>query len=99
MTFEEALTAVSWGRRVRRACWANKSAFTRTTPPIQCNQVWRIWLPSDWCGRDNWSTGIVQGWGGQIGAMLDDDDPIRDGTGYQPTNEDRTAIDWELLSL
>ena len=72
-------------------------AFTQATPPIQHNQVWRIWLSSDWLLKDDWINGVMQGWGGQIGMMLDPGDPIRDGTCYTPSNEDRVATDWELL--
>ena len=52
--------------------------------------MWRIWQQPD-------AGGIMQGWGGQIGAELNPLDPIRDGTYYSPNDEDRIADDWELI--
>ncbi len=97
MTFEQILASVYAGKRARRSVWANIPAFTETTPPMQRNRIWRIWLTPDWRGKENWSQGLVQGWGGQIGFQLAPDDPIRDGTLYTASDEDRIAKDWELL--
>lgn len=88
--FEDAIQWVMNGGRARRACWAKIPTFTLTTPPIAHEKMWRIWQNSD-------IGGIVQGWGGQIGTQLAPDDPIRDGTYYTPSDEDRTASDWELF--
>jgi hypothetical protein len=87
--FEDAIMFVQNGGRARRKCWANVVEFTRTTPPLNFERRWHIWMQSD-------VGGIVQGWGGSIGGAADDD-PIRDGTGYSPSDEDRTAFDWELI--
>ena len=39
----------------------------------------------------------MQGWGNQIGMELASDDPIRDGTTYSASDDDRVADDWELF--
>lgn len=87
--FEDAIQWVMNGGRARRACWARVTEYTQTTPPLNRERLWHIWL---------FDTGnIVQGWGGQVGANLGPDEPIRDGVSYQPSNDDRIADDWELL--
>lgn len=88
--FEDAIEFVLNGGRARRACWAKVTLYTQTTPPMNYERLWRIWMAN--------STGqIAQGWGGQVGALLDATDPIRDGTNYQPSDDDRIADDWELF--
>jgi hypothetical protein len=89
--FEDAVRWVIGGARARRRCWATVSKYTRSTPPVAYEQIWRIWW-SDSTGS------IMQGWGGQIGAELPPDDPIRDGSYYKPSDDDRVADDWEKLS-
>jgi hypothetical protein len=86
--FEDAIQYVMNRSRARRSCWASMPEYTRATPPIAYERQWRIWS-SD--GQ------IMQGWGGQIGMELGADDPIRDGTYYQASDEDRIADDWELM--
>lgn len=76
------------GGKARRKCWTVVTEYTQSTPPLKFDRYWRIWMSE---------TQIIQGWGGQIGARLETNDPIRDGTYYQATNEDRTANDWELI--
>lgn len=88
--FEEAIQFVMTGGKARRACWARVPEYTQATPPISYERTWRIWSVG---------SQIVQGWGGQVGALLATDDPIRDGTSYRPTDEDRTAVDWELMQV
>jgi len=88
--FEDAIQWVMNGARVRRRSWAKVLEYTRTTPPISYDRTWRIWLSDD-------SGSIMQGWGGQIGAILPSDDPVRDGTYYAASDDDRIADDWELL--
>lgn len=90
MKFEDALGWVLNGGRARRAVWAKVPCYTRATPPLGFNRMWRIWK-SDSTGQ------IMQGWGGQIGMELAPDDPIRDGTDYIPTDADRVADDWEVF--
>ena len=86
--FEDAIKWVMNGGRARRGCWAKVPEYTRATPPIAYDRMWRIWQ-SD--------SSIMQGWGGQIGMQLDPDDPIGDGTYYTPIDADRVADDWELI--
>lgn len=86
--FEDAIQWVLSGSRVRRGCWARVPEYTRATPPIAYERSWRIWQGG---------SGIMQGWGGQTGMALDADDPIRDGTYYQASDDDRVANDWELI--
>ena len=87
--FEEALQWwVLRGKRARRQCWARMPEYTRATPPMFYERVWQVWLSEG---------SLVQGWGGQIGFALAPDDPIRDGTGYTPSDEDRVANDWEVF--
>ena len=88
--FEDAIQWLMNGGCARRSCWAKVSEYTRATPPMAYERSWRIWQESD-------AGGIMQGWGGQIGAQLDPDDPIRDGTYYAPSDADRVAFDWELF--
>lgn len=89
LRFEDAILWVANGGRARRQCWARVPEYTRATPPLGYERKWRIWMFDD--------GSIVQGWGGQIGATLPPDEPIRDGTTYAPTDADRTATDWELF--
>jgi hypothetical protein len=77
------------GGRARRHCWATITEYTQATPPLRQERYWRIWMAD--------TSSIVQGWGGQIGSQIAADDPIKDGTYYKPTDDDRIANDWELL--
>jgi hypothetical protein len=86
--FEDAITWVQKGGRARRRVWADVTEYTLTTPPLNRQRRWHIWL-SD-------SSGIVNGWGGSVGGAADDD-PIRNGMLYSATDADRVAADWELL--
>jgi hypothetical protein len=86
--FEDAIQWVMNNGRARRRCWATVQEYTRTTPPLNCERRWRIWM-SDY--------GIMQGWGNQIGGTIDPNEPIRDGTNYKPSDADRLADDWEQL--
>lgn len=88
--FEDAIIWMMNGGRARRKCWAKVPEYTRATPPIAYERTWRVWQQPD-------AGGFMQGWGGQIGMQLDADDPIRDGTYYTPSDDDRLATDWELL--
>lgn len=92
--FEDAIQGVMNGFRARRRCWAKVPEYTRATPPIAYERYWRIWQERDAGGIVG---SIVQGWGGQIGFTLPPDDPIRDGTYYKASNDDRIADDWELI--
>jgi len=87
--FEDAIQWVMNGGRARRACWADVSEYTRSTPPMATRRRWRIWQGE--YGE------FFQGWGGQIGAVIPSDDPIKDGTYYQASDDDRLAGDWELF--
>lgn len=89
--FEDAIRWVMNGGRARRKCWANISEYTRATPPISYERKWHIWMPS------GDKVNIINGWGGQVGSIIDDTDPIRDGQGFSPTDDDRVADDWELM--
>jgi hypothetical protein len=88
--FEDAIMFVMNGGRARRSIWAAVQDYTRSTPPMQMVRRWHIWQQPD-------VGGIINGWGGSIGGA-DDGDPVRNGMGYSPTNEDRIANDWELLN-
>jgi hypothetical protein len=88
--FEDAIQWMMAGAAARRACWASVPEYTRATPPMARKRQWRVWMSGD-------SGSIMQGWGGQIGMQLDAGDPIRDGTYYSATDDDRTAADWEML--
>lgn len=88
--FEDAIQWLIDGGIARRRCWARIPQYTQATPPMMYEKMWRIWQNPD-------VGGLVQGWGGQIGMQLDPGDPIRDGTNYQASDEDRVATDWELL--
>jgi hypothetical protein len=88
--FEDAIQHVMNGGRSRRKCWAKVPEYTRATPPISYNRMWRIWFSKD-------AAAIMQGWGGQIGFARAADDPVNDGTYYVASDEDRIATDWELL--
>ncbi len=87
--FEDAIRWVQNGGVARRNAWASIPEYTNSTPPLNCQRQWKIWQID--------SCNIINGWGGQVGAMLDEGDPIRDGQGYSPTDDDRLAADWELL--
>ena len=87
--FEEALGYVLNGGRARRQCWAEVTDYTRTTPPLKTFRRWHIWQQPD-------VGGLINGWGGSIGGAADDD-PVRNGMGYSPSDDDRMATDWELL--
>lgn len=86
--FEDAILWVRNGGRARRHAWAKVTEYTRTTPPLNYERCWHIWLAD--------VGSIINGWGGSIGGAADDDS-IRDGDVYSPKNEDRIADDWELL--
>lgn len=88
--FETAIQWVMSGGRARRTCWAKVPEYTRATPPIAYDRTWCIWLSDD-------SGSIMQGWGGQIGIEIPFDNPIKDGTYYQASDDDRLASDWELF--
>jgi hypothetical protein len=88
--FEDAIQWVMNGGRARRRCWAKVPEYTRATPPIAYDRTWRIWLSDS-------SQSIMQGWGAQIGMEIAADDPIKDGTYYKPSDDDRIACDWELF--
>lgn len=88
--FEDAIMWVMSGARVRRRVWASVNSFTQSTPPLAIKQQWRIWCID---GEQ-----IIGGWGGQVGAALAPDDPIRDGCMYRPSDEDRLATDWEVCT-
>lgn len=90
MRFEDALYYLMDGGRVRRACWAVIVDYTRTTPPRKTERVWRIWREED--------GNVVGGWGGSVGGAAIGD-PVRDGSVYLATDEDRFATDWEILPL
>lgn len=87
--FEDAIVWMMSGGKARRRCWAKVSEYTRATPPIAYERVWRVWQQPN-------AGGFMQGWGGQTGACPPDD-PIRDGTYYTPSDDDRIATDWELF--
>jgi hypothetical protein len=92
--FEDAIRWVSNANArgvvcARRAIWADIPEYTRTTPPLNYRRRWHIWMAAD-------DGNIIAGWGGVVGGDLEPGDPIRDGGGYRPTDEDRTALDWEL---
>lgn len=66
--------------------------------------VWHIWRPDDVGDQSTFVGGLCKGWGGQLGAQLDDDDFVmvcgvreRDGTMYRPSADDLSANDWERL--
>ena len=90
--FEDAIQWVMNGGLARRRCWAKVPEYTRATPPLAYDRMWRIW-------RSYGSEGdqIFQGWGGQTGMQLSPDDPIKDGTYYTASDDDRIADDWELF--
>jgi hypothetical protein len=85
--FEDAIRWVLNGGFARRKVWASVTDYTRSTPPLGVSRRWHIWR------TDN--DDIIAGWGGSIGAT-ENGDPVRDGMLYAPTDEDRTAHDWEL---
>lgn len=87
--FEEAICWVMKGGYARRQIWADIPDYTQSTPPLAINRRWHIW-------RDMDNDGIYAGWGGSIGLDVEPGNPIRDGCGYEPTDEDRIAQDWEL---
>lgn len=65
-------------------------------------KVWHIWHDGD-AGEQTHFGGLLQGWGGQIGAENDDDDFVMvcgekqiDGRLYSPSMADLRANDWEV---
>lgn len=86
--FEDAIQWLVKGGRARRKVWADIPDYTSSTPPLAIRRRWHIRMDMD-------NGGFINGWGGSIGAAADGD-PIRDGMGYRPTDEDRVAQDWEL---
>lgn len=94
MTMSRFEDAMLWivnrhGAFARRKVWADMPDYTRSTPPLAVRRRWIIWQDGD-------NGTIINGWGGVVGGDLEDGDPIRDGTAYRPTDEDRVAQDWEL---
>lgn len=99
MDFLWAVNRLMEGKRVRRKCWAAVPCHTQATPPIAFTRAWHLFVSSGWRGPSaspSLEGQIFQGWGGQVGAMLPDNDPIRDGAAYSPSDDDKTATDWEL---
>lgn len=97
MNYEQALVHVRTGSRVRRHAW-----------PLNGSNRWHIWLVKG-AGFENsefWRSGIVNGWGGSVGAADDEDKPCdltpfsdewliqNDGMLYTSTLADRAAKDW-----
>jgi hypothetical protein len=97
MNFEWAMKQLQRQQRVRRKIWADVTIITDTMPPLNRRRVWHLFMQSlDFIGEDFWKGGIINGWGGSIGCA-EDGAIIRDGMTYSPTNDDRTANDWELV--
>lgn len=114
---KEQLTA-PWPRGskspyVRRKCWPI-ALFKRGTElsggdgttvvvPEARQQVWHIWHTWEYNQLGlAFPMGLVQGWGGQMGADLEPDDWVmvcgkreQDGTGFRPSADDIAAADWE----
>lgn len=99
------------GRQFRRACWPRRQRLAVIYPRIdelrpanleQTELVWHIWHVDDAGDQSTFEGGLVQGWGGQMGAegaevVSVNGDDRRDGTMYTPTEGDRLADDWEPL--
>jgi hypothetical protein len=80
---------------MRRACWPKDNRLWGL------HRVWHIWHRDDVGDQSKFEGGLVQGWGGQIGAfdaeiVLVNGDEKRDGSMYQPAEGDRLADDWEV---
>jgi|GEM_PF-2597462 len=98
---------------VRRKAWPIKYVMAGLVLPAgdggtrisqEYRVPWRVWRSSDTGDQSTFVGGLCWGWGGALGADHDADDwvpvcgqRVWDGTGYQPSDDDLAATDWELV--
>jgi hypothetical protein len=97
--------------RVRRKCWPGMYLRKGLVLPAGCGMThtvdedtWHPWHVWRYQISGSYPPSTFWGWGGAIGADHDDDQyvfvcgqPVHDGTGYDPSQEDLVATDWERI--
>ncbi len=90
MNFKEACEELLKGKRLRRKAWPVSTVSDGTV------EYWHIWVISDYLKPEYekfWDGGLVNGWGGSVGAGSDIDN---DGMLYKPSIKDAIATDWVI---